>query len=438
MSGRLVGLLSYLGLPYVAFKAVSDREFRRSLPERRGANNLANADLPPGRTVWLHGASVGEVGGLIPVLNGLKSERPDLRFLITTTSLTGKAEVNRRAPDAATALLPLDLPGIVRRMIAQVEPAIVIVAETELWPNFLEELRRKSIPVLLINGRISDFTYPTYSRFRFLFRPLLEVFSRILVQTQVDAERFVALGAPREKVLVCGSTKYSAAAPPVLTDAEREAIGASLGIDASRPCFVAGSVRPGEEETIVDAYREVRAQYPDLQCIIAPRHMDRVEPLCKLLEEAELEYVKKTELELQSQMARANRVMVLDTHGELRRAYALATMAFVGGSLVDIGGHNPLEPAAFGVPVLFGPSDKNVRDAVWQLKQAGGLIPVASEEDVIQALRRLLHSPQLRDDVGRAARKVAEQNSRTVETVLPIVQSFLPPDDVRAVGNQRR
>ena len=207
MSGRLVGLLSYLGLPYVAFKAVSDREFRRSLPERRGANNLANADLPPGRTVWLHGASVGEVGGLIPVLNGLKSERPDLRFLITTTSLTGKAEVNRRAPDAATALLPLDLPGIVRRMIAQVEPAIVIVAETELWPNFLEELRRKSIPVLLINGRISDFTYPTYSRFRFLFRPLLEVFSRILVQTQVDAERFVALGAPRE--ILCGCTAGS-------------------------------------------------------------------------------------------------------------------------------------------------------------------------------------------------------------------------------------
>lgn len=434
MKDRLLSLTSYFALPYLFGKAATQATFRASIPERKGLGDWENLHFPSEKTVWLHGASVGEIGGVLPILQALQAERPELSYLVTTTSLTGKAEVGKRMPNIPVALLPLDYPRAIRRVLDRVNPALVVISETEIWPNLLLELKRRDIPVLLVNGRISDFSFPKYSKIRALLSPLLAIFSKVLVQTHLDAERFVSLGTPRENVFVCGSTKYSQSSEQIPTEEERKGIAADLGIRLDCPTFVAGSVRPGEESIIIDAYREARIQYPDLQLVIAPRHLERTAAIAGLLSEAELPFQKRSERGLNGGIG-APSVLLLDTLGELRNAYAIASMAFVGGSLVDLGGHNPLEPAAFAVPVIFGPYDRNVRDALWQLKQAGGVTVVHNDEELIRCLKNLLHHESLRVQQGEAAKRVAEQNSRALTQVLPVIHSLLPNRDTRRVVN---
>ncbi len=426
-----IGYLSYAAAPYVVGKSFLDKNFRASLPERKGGGAWQSLPITPGNTVWLHGASVGEIGGVVPVLQALQRERSEYSYLVTTTSTTGQEEVKRRAPGVPHALFPLDFPNIVRRTLDQVQPRLVIIAETELWPNFLMELKRRRIPVLLINGRISDYSFPAYTRLRYIFRPLLNAYAKILVQTHIDGERFVSLGAPRENVIVAGSTKYSATVNSPALPLGRKEIAEKFHLQSDLPCFVAGSVRPGEEESVLDALRQIRLEFPRLQCIFAPRHLDRVEPVLAMLKERGLPFRRRTS----GVPKRDDEILVLDSHGELKELYSLATIAFVGGSMVDIGGHNPLEPAAFGVPILFGPFDRNVRDAVAQLRQAGAISTVRNKDELAAATLKLLNNETALLQQGEAAKRVAEQNSRALETVLPVLLRHLPPKYLRAVGN---
>ena len=386
-----------------AAKAYSlvNAKWRAALPERRLLGDWQTAQFAPG-TVWCHAASVGEVIGLAPLLNELKAEAP---LLLTTTSVTGKNEAIKRELADNVLLLPFDHPTLVEKALATVNPRLLVVSETELWPNLLFSAQRQGVRCLLVNGRISDYSFPNYQRFRSLIQPALSVFENVLVQTPADRERFVALGAEPSTVDVVGSTKYDTA-DALASEEELSSFAAQLGIDRDKPCFVAGSVRELEDKTVVEAYLQAKMQHPELQLLIAPRHPERFDEASNLLSSMGLNHWRRSAGEAPG----AQEVVLLDTLGELRMAYGLGTVSFVGGSLVNIGGHNPLEPAAYGQAVLLGPHTSTVRDAVAALKDVGGAFEVRDTASLTECLLHLLEDANACASAGAAARAVSEAN----------------------------
>ncbi|MFN8388693.1 MAG: 3-deoxy-D-manno-octulosonic acid transferase [Bdellovibrionota bacterium] len=409
-------------IPFLFLRAVFDGRWRRSLEERRGLGGWLDSSWQTQDVIWFHGASVGEINGLAPLLSEVRKRFPAVHILVTTTSLTGRDEAQKRRLGDSVLLFPLDHPKYARRVLNRVKPKVVVLAETELWPNFLFSARELNIPVLLVNGRISSYSYPQYTRARAFFRPVLRSLRQILVQTSTDAERFIVIGAEPERVTVCGSTKYShSSATP--SASERTEFADLVGIDPNRPCFVAGSVRSGEDETVIRAYQQALKTVPGLQMIIAPRHPERFEKVARMLRDRGIAYHRRSD----GKPAGRNTVVLLDTIGELARAYSIASFAFVGGSLVDIGGHNPFEPAAFREPVLMGPHTSNVADAVEELSSAGGLIRVENETELVSSIVRLAEHPDECLLRGAQAFAVWKRSSGAVERVLPVLETYLTP-----------
>jgi len=363
---------------------------------------------------------VGEIAGLKPVLAEVRKRFPTLFTLVTTTSFSGREEVKRRRLADKAIVFPFDHPLIVRRVLARVQPQLVVLAETELWPNFLFAAKDLQIPVLVVNGRMSEYSFPNYHRLRSLFRPLLRSIRRILVQTQADAERYQAVGAEESQISICGSTKYSNQVE-LASPAERERFAMELGINLDRPCFVAGSVRSGEDEVVVRAFAAVKAKIPNLQMIIAPRHPERFERVARVLHASGISFSRRSNLG----GVAGSEAVLLDSIGELQRVYSLASFAFVGGSLVDIGGHNPFEPAACRSCVLIGPYRSNVKDMCDELEAKGGLFLVRNEDELASTITRLAENPDECLARGARAFEVWRKNSRALERVMPEIEAFL-------------
>lgn len=363
--------------------------------------------------LWVHAASVGEIVGIEPLLSGLKGDDSARRLVISTTSLTGLERARKLVGDENASLLPLDTPLCIWLTLRRIRPETIIISETEIWPNLLWMAKLFDIPVVIINGRISDYSWPRYRRLSGVLKLFLGSLRYCLVQTSRDAERFVVLGVEAQNVKAVGCSKFDKLGMEI-SPSSCELFAEDLGIDLNRPCLVLGSVRPKEDKIMLEAWQWVREKGFDLQLIVAPRHQECFGDVAKLMSGMGIDFVQRS----QKVKVGASGVVLLDTLGELVYAYAISSVAFVGATLVDIGGHNPLEPARFGLPVLVGPYHSNVRDIVQDLASEGALFVVHSSEEAGKVLVDLVSDAKLSGELGEKAKAVWQKNIGATERIL--------------------
>jgi 3-deoxy-D-manno-octulosonic-acid transferase len=373
--------------------------------------------------VWLHAVSVGEVLAVGGLLRTLREQHPDLPVLVSTVTETGQALAVQRLPEAqARIYFPFDLPGCVGRALATVRPRLVLLAETEIWPNFLKACGERAIPVVLVNGRISPRSFPRYRLARPFMRRVLRDLTLCLMQSEADAERLRSLGAAAERVRVTGNLKHDLRATPVPAD-ERRAWRASLGIPEGAAVLVAGSTHRGEEDAVVAALRALRHQDPEARLILAPRHPERLAEAEAAATTAHLACGRWSARPFPSPFRPP--VILVDTVGDLARLYALGTVVFVGGSLAGAGGHNILEPAQHGRPILFGPDMANFAEMAAAFLADGAAIQVPDPSALAAAVVALARDRARAKQMGDAAAALLERHrgatARTFSALEPLL-----------------
>lgn len=386
------------------------------------ADRLAR-DLPelqPGG-VWIHAVSVGEVELARRLVSELRSREVEASVLVTATTATGLDLARRTLAGTAQVLpTPLDVPGAVRRVLDAARPQLLVLVETELWPELLHQAGRRGVPVAVVNGRLSEGSSAGYRRVSRLLAPLLEPLSIVLVRDRSDAVRFEAIGVPAAKIEVAGNVKYDL--EPDLTPlvwADR-----LTALSRGRPVLVVGSTMDGEEALVLDAVAHATARAGPIFVVLAPRHPERFQAAARILSDRGLTFARRSSLEESPDKCDA---LLLDTIGELARAYRLGAAAFIGGSLVPTGGHNPLEPAVWGVPVLSGPHVFNFHEVYDEMEAAGAVRLVADSDDLAGALADWMADPDRARAVGSAGRAVLDANrgatARTVNALLRLIHT---------------
>lgn len=412
-----VGLLAYLP----AFLARRRRAgYARDLAQRLGR---LGERLPPEPRCWIHAVSVGESAAAVPLVEGIRARWPELGIVVSTITPTGARIVGDRLAGTAThRYFPIDLPGPVRRALDAARPRFFIAIETELWPNFLRALARRGIPAMIANGRISDRSFRRYRWVRGLMRRVLANVSVFAMQTEEDARRIIALGAPPSRVVVTGNLKSDLVPEPAGDDpaAWRE----RLRLGADTRLWIAGSTHRGEEAVVLDAFLRARTRCPDLALLLAPRHPERAGEVEELIRERGLTAARRSRL---AAGTAPGAVLILDTVGELAALYALAEVVFVGGSLVPVGGHNVLEPAMRGKPVLVGPHMSNFREGAELLERSGGGLVVKDGPELERELARLLEDRDLARRMGEAARQAFAGRQGAVSATLDLIGRHLWP-----------
>jgi 3-deoxy-D-manno-octulosonic-acid transferase len=412
-----VGLLAYLP----AFLARRHRAgYGRDLAQRFG--RLGDG-LPPEPRCWIHAVSVGESTAAVPLVEGIRRRWPELGLVVTTITPTGARIVGERLAGTAThRYFPIDLPAPVRRALDAVHPCFFVAIETELWPNFLRALARRRVPAMIANGRISDRSFRRYRWIRGLMRRVLADVSVFAMQTDEDARRIIALGAPPSRVVVTGNLKSDLV--PEATGADAAAWRERLRLGAGARLWIAGSTHRGEEAVVLDAFLRARTRCPDLALLLAPRHPERAGEVEDLIRERGLSAARRSRLPGDGQ---PGAVVILDTVGELAALYTLAEVVFVGGSLVPIGGHNVLEPAMRGKPVLVGPHMSNFREGAELLQRSGGGLVVKDGPELERELTRLLEDRDLGRRMGEAARHAFTGRQGAVGATVDLVGRHLWP-----------
>lgn len=424
----LFTILTVLLSPVLAILSVADR---RGMRQRLGQRPL----VPAGEkrpVVWFHCASVGEATGLAAVVRRFVERHPGFAVLVTTVTETGLTYVREHVPQAhACGLAPLDAPFIVHRVFGQVRPRALILLEGELWPSMLKAAAAHDCPVALVNGRMSD---RSLARNRFakpLFREMLRLLTAVGVQHALDGERYIAFGAAPGRVRVTGNVKFDLAAGQEAPPGEQ--LRRDLGLPESVPVIMAGCPRPVEEErAVLAAFSQVCARHPGVKLIWAPRHLQRIPEVEEMLKAAGLAFKHRTRPGRPE--SGSVEVIILDTMGELAAMYAAADMAFVGATLVPLGGHNVLEPAACGIPVLFGPHTENVRAGAAALLRTGGGMVVRDGDELAREWLGLLEDPQKRAQIGAAARQAVRMRAKAVDRTLDLVDRWIPDPDHRESG----
>lgn len=389
------------------------------------------------KIIWVHAVSVGEakVAGILAPL--LRKVFPSHTLLFSTVTHTGnKIARLTAAENEGVFYLPLDISFITNRVVKLVNPEIFISTETELWPNLVHSLYASGARLILTNGRISNRSYPRYKKCKFFISRLLEKFSLILMQSSQDASRVIALGAPSAKVFVTGNLKFDI--PLADSDAKRGELRKKLNLSENEILIVAGSTHGGEEDILVDCFSNLKKDYPGLRLLIAPRHIERVSEIEKLLTKAGFEAVKVSFIGIEHpapQGCGAGRaagreqragggemVFILDTMGELKSIYSASDIVFVGKSLVKKGGQNPIEPASLGKPIIFGKYTSNFHDVVKIFLENDAAVEVEDKEELYSAIRFLLDNPEERKKLGANAREAISKNSgssrRTIDLIL--------------------
>ena len=407
----LVSLGFVLALPVYLWKGRATGKYLATFRERMG--RLPDGIASTGPSIWIHAVSVGEVLAARVLVRPLKRAFPDHRVFISTTTMTGQA-VARASAHGADGLFyaPFDWPGPVRHALAALRPRLLLLVETELWPNLIHEARRYGARVAVVNGRISDRSFGRYRLARFFLRRVLAEVDLLLMQTDEYARRVVEIGAPPGRVRVVGNLKYDALEPPEVP----EGLARLLSGAGGGPLCVAGSTVAGEEERVLAAFRLVHDAFPGARLVIAPRHPERFDEVPPRVEAAGFRCARRTRLG--DQPWREAEVLLLDTIGELARVYPAATVVFVGGSLVPAGGHNVLEPAVAGRAVVVGPHMENFQEIAETFLAEGALVQVASEDGLAAALLDLLRDPGRREEIGRRARALVERNRGALDATL--------------------
>ncbi|MBI4241105.1 MAG: 3-deoxy-D-manno-octulosonic acid transferase [Candidatus Rokubacteria bacterium] len=376
--------------------------------------------LPPAPRCWIHAVSVGEAIAAIPLVEGIRRLWPGVNIVVSTQTVTGAAIVRDRLARLAThCYFPLDLPGPIKRALRAISPVFFVALETELWPNFFRELHRRGIPAMVANGRISDRSFRRYRLVRRFMGRLLRQIGMFGMQSVEDARRIIALGALPERVVVTGNLKIEPPPDQVGADSLWRRL---LGLAGTEPVWVAGSTHRGEEEVVLDALRELQPRYPSLVVVLAPRHPERVSEVERLIQVRGLEPIRRTALPMR---VGPRTVIVLDTVGELAQLYQIASVVFVGGSLVPSGGHNMLEPALRRKPVVFGPHTENFRESAELLLARGGALLVRDGRELQAAVQRLLDDPELRRSVGQAGFEAVAGRQGGVRETLELLERLV-------------
>jgi 3-deoxy-D-manno-octulosonic-acid transferase len=423
----LIVLVFAILSPYFLYQAVRHRKYIRNLPQRLGYLPLSfNFDAE--ESIWIQAVSVGEVLTVRALLPQLRERYPRLRIFVSTTTMTGQnvARTNVQGIDGVF-YFPLDLPFVVRRTLAVVKPRLFIMMETELWPNLLRECRRSGVKTMLVNGRISARSHPRYMLARRFFRRVLADVDRFCMQSEESARRIIEIGAPRERVTVTGSLKFdSLEIPGSVPDRGHNRVLRYFRIPPERPVIIAASTLRGEEEPVLDAFQRIRATWGSALLIIAPRKPERFVEAERLAQQRGWRVARRKELPVDAE-PRVD-VVILDTIGELAQLYQIATLVFVGGSLADAGGHNILEPAVFGKPIVFGPHMHNFAEISRTFLENRGAVQVHSATELETVLVELLSDPVRRASLGAAARALVEANRGARQRSLAVITQLLPSD----------
>jgi 3-deoxy-D-manno-octulosonic-acid transferase len=410
-----------LGLPLIPLFLVLGERYRLGLFERFGFYSRELRESMRGaRPVWIHAASVGEVVAAKQLVDGFKAKFPERKIVLSTFTATGRDAARRSVAADACVLLPLDHPWFVRRALAVFDPRVFILIETELWPNLLRACYRRGVPTLLLSGRLSPGSFRYYSLFRPFFSQAVKYLTALGMQSEEDADRMRRLGADPGRISITGNLKR--ASRPDRWGAGKAQLHLPLDGRTARRVLVAGSTHRGEEEALLEVLRLLKPDFPDLVMVLAPRHPQRFAEVEGLLKQSGLSYEKKSEMNGAS--GRAPDVVFLDTLGELEAFYSVASVAFVGGSLVAVGGHNVMEPARFRKPVLFGPHMANFSRIAEELKRSGGGIEVCGKEDLARELARLLGDPASAERAGERAYEVVKSDRGVVEGSMELVARY--------------
>ncbi|MBP2686900.1 MAG: kdtA [Deltaproteobacteria bacterium] len=427
----LLGTGLVVGAPFWVPWVLLSRKRRANLPDRAGLRGFPRQSPIDGRpTVWVHAVSVGETLAAVPLLRLLRRRVADARLLVSSVTLTGRETAVKSLSGIVDEgfFFPFDLPGLCGRFLDRVRPDVAVIVETEIWPNFIAACARRGIPVVIVNGRLSERSFVGYMRFRWFFAPILRSLRTISAQTSEDAERFVTLGAPREIVTVGGNLKFDVSPPP---SGASPLSGLLLREKAAGAAWiVAGSTHDGEEAQLLRAFLPARERNPSIRLLLAPRHPERFDAVEAMLHREGISMVRRTAIPEGAGHLQGT-VLLLDTVGELSGAYAAADLAFVGGSLVPKGGHNVLEPSWHGVPTIVGPHMENFREIADAFLAGDALIRVAGEEELADRLSRFAADPRIFRETGLRASRLLETFRGASEASTDAVVSALP---VRGAG----
>ncbi len=423
----LIVIFGVVAAPYLAYQALRYKKYIGSLGQRMGYLPVS-FNLDGEESIWIHAVSVGEALTVRALVTDLRRRYPNLRVFLSTTTLAGQQVARRNVPDVDSVFyFPFDLSFIVRRTLRLVKPRLFIMMETEIWPNLLRQCKRIGVATVMVNGRISSRSYPRYRLVRPFFRKVLADVDRFCMQSDESARRLVDMGAEPGRVVVTGSLKFdSMQAPGAITIEGRgqNRVLRYFRMSAGRPVIVAGSTMGDEEEIVLQAFRRIRASVPNLLLVIAPRNPERFGDVLQLAKNQAFVTARRSDLPIDAE-PRAE-VVVLDTIGELAQVYQIATAVFVGGSLVENGGHNILEPAVFGKPIVFGSHMENFREIADAFVAHGAGIQVSTARGLEEALLSLLTDPVRRARLGAAARALVESNRGAKEKSLAAIAQVLP------------
>lgn len=423
----LYNMLQFLFLvvffPFIAIFVLCSPKYRDRIPARLGfgLNKKINAisnSKKKSPIFWLHALSVGETTSAEPLIRGLREQFPNCKIIFSVTTKSGKGVADLRLTHQVDAVIdgPLDILPVVLYFHAKIKPDLFVLVETDFWPNNLLLLKKNSIPTILVNGRVSAKSITGYKRMPFFFGPMFQSLTTLCMQTLSDKNKIESLGLAPQKVLTLGNLKFDA---PELYF-KKEGMELEHYLPKNRVIFICGSTHPGEEELLLKSYLKARADFPELFLIIAPRNVKRAQEIKDIATAYALSVSMRTEPERSS-----SDLFILDTIGELAACYSLAQIAFVGGSLVSKGGHNPIEPASMGIPVLFGPHMEDFSEIAGSLMECDGGTTVTNEDELNQALTLYLTSPERREKNGLSAKHFVDSYRGVIDKHLQLIQTLL-------------
>jgi len=428
---RLYSILFSLGFvlmaPYYLWRHRGRKEIA-GWRERLGLLPESLRQMTPG-AIWVHAVSVGETLAVVGLVKELQRRYPERKIFLSSVTATGREAGEKRLPNVAGRFyLPFDWKWSVRRVLRHIRPSVFVIVETELWPNLVKTAREFGCKTLLVNARVSDRSFPGYRKIRPFMRRVLENITRICTQTATDAERFQQLGAQPAHVVVTGNLKFDGRAPEFGNFGKK--IKEVLAGENRSPVFVAASTMQGEEPLVLQAWRAIQQKHPRAMMILVPRHPGRFGEVAEMLRGQQLKYIRRTRLpaddddEMRQQLA-SSEIMLLDTIGELAEMVGVADVVFVGGSLVPTGGHNVVEPAFWGKPIIFGPHMNNFRDVASLFLRAGGAVQVADPNGLADEVLRLLNHPADARLMGEKARSVVQEQAGAAMRILNQLEEWL-------------
>jgi 3-deoxy-D-manno-octulosonic-acid transferase len=398
-------------------------------------DNKVKQSLTNRHVLWMHAVSVGEMNVCMQLIRALEPRLPNLKIVVSTTTTTAMGELQKRLPPTVGKIYyPFDLKDSVARALSAIHPDAIILVESEIWPNFIWRARALGKPLFLVNARLSDRSYPRFKKFGFLFRELFGAFTAVGAQNEADAAKLREIGCAPEAVRVVGNLKFDAAKPTDKAPLDVTALLTQLGIAKDTLLWVAGSTHPGEERILAGQFQRLREKFPELVFILVPRHNERAREVGQELSELGIKFVYRSEIKPETRhQPRSVQCLLVDTIGELRFFYEHGTVVFIGKSLAAEGGQNPIEPAALGKAVVFGPNMQNFTDVTKIFLSQDGAIQVRDAAELEKTVAALLADPERRAQLGRNAQKIVQQNQGAVERTVDMLLENLQDKDFYTV-----